>query len=300
VRPPALEINSILPAFQWDRSLDLTSSKRSGGWLRVYLGSKWFATGEGEVLAIVGDPVAGADPLHATTSAAQAATILPKVAPVTIAGRPLIIAGQKIYPFAAHHDDTVGLWYADIAFDAGALYFPFVCLKLARFQQQSLDGFQLSQVADAGFYQLAPDRTVTLTFFDVVQDQPDKRKIDITVSGPSAAAAALTTGVHLTYSVEVGIEERALGAAVHQRDPNLGWKPSTAIVPTVASGPPVAGALWQGSVIVPAVADMDRRIVFKEFEIFPPNDPPPGQAWSGETAGAPRRRLVYAETIPVR
>jgi hypothetical protein len=45
---------------------------------------------------------------------------------------------------------------------------------------------------------------------------------------------------------------------------------------------------------------MDRRIVIKEFEIYPPNDPPPGQAWSGEQAGAPRRRLVYADTIAVQ
>lgn len=289
VRPPALEINSIVPAFEWDRSLDLTSSKRLGGWLRVYLGSKWFATGEGESLAIVGDPVAGADPLHATTSAAQPAAILPKVAPVTI-------AGQKLYPFAAHHDDAVGLWYADLAFDVTGLYFPFVHLQLARFQQQSLDGLQLSPVVDAGFYQLAPDRTVMLTFFDGVPE-PDKLKIDITLSGPPAAAAALTTGVHLTYSVEVAIEERAPGAPGDQRDPDLGWNPSATIVPTVDPGPPAAGALWHGSVIVPAVADMDRRIVFKEFEIFPPNDPPPGQAWSGETAGSPRRRLVYAETM---
>jgi hypothetical protein len=42
---------------------------------------------------------------------------------------------------------------------------------------------------------------------------------------------------------------------------------------------------------------VQRRIVIKEFELFPPNDPPPGQAWSGETSGSPRRRLVYAETI---
>jgi hypothetical protein len=44
---------------------------------------------------------------------------------------------------------------------------------------------------------------------------------------------------------------------------------------------------------------MQRRIVIKEFEIFPANDPPAGQAWSGEAAGSPRRRLVYAETIAV-
>ncbi len=295
VTPPALEITSIVPGFQWDRSLDRTSSKRLGGWLRVYLGSKWFATGEGEALAVVVDapadgPPAGADPLHASAPSDHRVVIRPKVDLVAI-------AGQKIFPFAVHHDDEISLWYADLTFDVTGLYFPFVHLKLARFQQQSLPGMQLSKPVDAGFYQLAPDRAVTL--IDLVAGQPDTRKIQITVSGPRAAAAALTTGTHLGYAVEIAIEERALGAAGDQRDPHLGWKQSPTIVPAVvpSSDPDV---LLQGSVVVPAVPDKDRRIVIKEFEIFPPNDAPPGQAWSGEQAGAPRRRLVYAETIAVR
>ena len=292
---PALEITSIIPAFQWDRSLDGASNKRAGGWLRVYLGSQWFATGEGEALAVVGDAAggatAGADPLHATASSMQPVAIAPKATPLNI-------AGQKIYPFDVHHDDQVGLWYADLAFDVGELYFPFVRVKLARVQQQSLPGLQLSTFVDAGFYQLTPDRAATLNFIDVVPGQPDKRQIEIKVSGPRAAAAALTTGARLGYSVEVGVEERALGAPGDLRDPHLGWKPSATIAPVVG-GSPDPGALWQGSVILPAVPDMDRRIVIKEFEIFPPNDPPPGQAWSGEQAGAPRRRLVYADTILV-
>jgi hypothetical protein len=299
VRPPALEVTSIIPAFQWDRSLDLTSSKRAGGWLRVYLGSKWFATGEGEMVAVVGeaagrDPASGADPLHATPSSSQTSTIIPTVPPVVFPGQP------NIYPFEAHHDDEIGRWYADVAFNVSTLYFPFVRLRLARFQKQSLDGLQLSPVVEVGFYQLAPDRAVALTFIDVVEGQPDKRKIDIMVSGPRAAAAGLTTGAHLSYSVEAGVEERALGAPGDPRDPNLGWVPSTTIVPIVASGQLDAGVLWHGAVILPAFADMDRRIVIKEFEIFPPGETPPGQAWSGEPAGGPSRRLVYADTIPVR
>ncbi len=293
VRPPALEVTRIVPAFQWDRSLDRTSSRRFGGWLRVYLGSKWFATGEGEAVAIVGDPVAGADPLHATTSSASSLTIIPKVEPVIIAGQP------KIYPFSVHRDDGIGLWYADLAFDVAGLYFPFVSLRLARFQQHSLDGLWLSPIVEAGFYQLAPDRTAALTFFDVVEGQPDKRRIEITISGPRAPAAALTTGTHLSYRVDVGIEERALGTSGDQRDPHLGWKPSATVEPIVTPSS-AADVLWHGSVIVPAVADMDRRIVIKEFEIFPPNDAPPGQGWLDDPAGGPSRRLVYADTIAVR
>ena len=75
--------------------------------------------------------------------------------------------------------------------------------------------------------------------------------------------------------------------------------PSTTIVPALASNALADDELWRGSVLVPAVADMDRRIVIKEFEIFPSNETPPGQAWSGEPASGPSRRLVYAETIAV-
>jgi hypothetical protein len=297
VRPPALEITSIIPAFQWDHSRELTS-QRAGGWLRVYLGTKWFATGEGEMVAVVGDapgsnPASGADPLHATSSSSQKGTIIPTVPPVVIPGQ------LNIYPFEAHHDDEIGLWYADIAFNVSKLYFPFVRLRLARFQRQSLDGLQLSPVVEAGFYQLAPDRTVMLTFFNVVSGQPDKHRIDIKVSGPRAPAAALVTGVHLSYSVEVAIEERPLGAPSNQRDPLFGWVPSTTIVPTRASDATADDELWRGSVLVPVVADLDRRIIIKEFEIFPPNETPPGQAWSGESANGPSRRLVYAETFAV-
>ena len=150
----------------------------------------------------------------------------------------MIIAGQKIFPFDVHHDNEIGLWYADLTFDVTGLYFPFVSLRLARFQPQSLPGMQLSKPVDAGFYQLAPDRAVTLTFIDVVVGQPDKRKIEIAVSGPRAAAAALTTGTHLGYAIEVAVEERTLSAPGDQRDPLLGWNPSTTIVPAMVPTSP--------------------------------------------------------------
>lgn len=284
VRPPTLQITRIVPAFLWDR-VDPARSVRSGGWLRVYLGSTWFATGEGEAVAVVGDPVAGADPIHATNSSTQP-TILPTVAAVPV-------GGQKLYPFTPHHDDALGLWYVDLSFNVSGQYFPFVGIRLARFQQLSLDGCFLSPIVEAGLYQLAPDRTATFTFSNVVPGQPDKRSIEIAILGPRAAAATLTSGVHLSYIIEVTVEERS---AAGSSDPHLGWKPNTAIAPALA---PISGAdmFWRGTVIVPAANDMERRIVIKEFEIYPPNDPPPGQAWSGDAAGSPRRRLVYAETI---
>jgi hypothetical protein len=127
----------------------------------------------------------------------------------------------------------------------------------------------------------------------VVEGQPDKRKIEITVSGAPAAAATLPGGEHLSYLIEVAVEERALSGLPDPRAAHLGWKRSTALQPVVATGSSAAAVLWTGHVLVPAVADKQRRIVIKEFEIFPSNNSAPGQAWFGEAAGS-SRRLVFA------
>jgi hypothetical protein len=292
-RPPALEISSIIPSFQWVRNFQIPTSTRSGGRLRVYLGRSWFVTGEGEAVAVVGDVVAGADPLHAVSFSGSPDTIKPKGAKsVSIAGQPNL----KVFAFPVHRDAELGLWYADLAFDTTGTYFPFIALRLARFQEQSVEGLQLSPVVEAGLHQLAPDRTAVLARLDA---DGNKRKIEITVSGTRASAAGLSGGDHLTYRVEVEIEERAPGGS-DQRDEDLGWKRSTTIVPSIATGPLVGAELWKGHILVPVIADMERRIVIKEFELFAPNDPPPGQAWSGETPGGPSRRLVYADVIRVR
>ncbi|MBR0731087.1 hypothetical protein JQ636_40530 [Bradyrhizobium japonicum] len=293
-RPPALEITRIVPAFKLERDFQLTSSARTGGWLRVYLGPQWFATGEAEALAVIGQPVAGADPIHATSSSTSRNTIRPKGPEAITVARP-DQPSVEVFPFPVHHDPELGLWYSDLAFDVTGSYFPFIGLRLARFQEHSLPGIQLSSVVEAGLYQLLPDRTVSMA--RRIDDQLNKRRIDIAVSGTSAPAAALSSGPRLTYSIEIDIEERALGGPDDQRDKDLGWKRSAAVVPVVDTAP--APALWKGHVLLPLVADMDRRIVIKEFEQFPRNDPPPGQAWADQPTGGPSRRLVYADVISV-
>ncbi|MCP1850272.1 MULTISPECIES: hypothetical protein [unclassified Bradyrhizobium] len=293
-RPPGLEITSIIPAFKLERNFQFTSSARTGGWLRVYLGRYWFVTGEGESLAIIGEPVAGADPVHATSSSGASDTIRPK-GPQPITATTVDGTNVQVFPFPVHHDPVLGLWYADLAFDVTGKYFQFIGLKLARFQEHSLPRMQLSPVVEAGLYQLLPDRTVSIA--RSIDDQLNKRRFDIAVSGTSAPAAAPSSGSHLTYSIEISIEERALGGLDDPRDKDLGWKRSSTVVPVLETSP--EPALWKGHIFLPVVADMERRIVVKEFEQFPRNDAPPGQAWSSEPTGGPSRRLVYADIISV-
>src|SRR6185369_7148084 len=63
-QPPIPEISHIVPSFGWDVDASLTRSKRIGGGLRVYLGTRWNASGQGEKLAIVDKAPSAADPIH--------------------------------------------------------------------------------------------------------------------------------------------------------------------------------------------------------------------------------------------
>ncbi|SDP68653.1 hypothetical protein [Desulforhopalus singaporensis] len=56
-RPPAPEVEYILPTFGWERNRakKKVTSKRVGGGLRIYLKRPWFASGEGELLGVVLD-----------------------------------------------------------------------------------------------------------------------------------------------------------------------------------------------------------------------------------------------------
>jgi hypothetical protein len=297
VQPPGLEISSIIPTFRWDVSPDRTESQRHGGFLRVYLGHTWFATGTGEALAVLGDAVAGDDPLHVSPDMATAAAIKPQgLPPVTVAGPPAV----TVHPFKVRFDATSGLWYGDLSFDVRNAYFPFVKLKLARFQEHSLPGMQLSPVVETGIHQLQPNRAVLLALFEVVEGHPGQRKIDIAVTGAPAPAAALAPNSRsVSYTVEVDIEERSRVPAPDQRDKDLGWTRDPTLVPVRASSPLAPQTLWKGHVLVPAVADRERRIVVQEFEIFASNACAAGQGWLGEPAGGGTRRLIYADVIPI-
>jgi hypothetical protein len=53
-------------------------------------------------------------------------------------------------------------WYADLVFEAPASYSPLLQLALARYQPNSLDGLELSEVVRADFAPLLPDRTLVV------------------------------------------------------------------------------------------------------------------------------------------
>jgi hypothetical protein len=68
----------------------------------------------------------------------------------------------NIAPHDVQWDEERRLWFCDIELRAGASYFPFVRLALARYQPVSEDGAHLSSVVMADFMALTPDRWLTV------------------------------------------------------------------------------------------------------------------------------------------
>ena len=66
-------------------------------------------------------------------------------------------------PHAVGFDAERQLWYADLVIRPHSAYFPFVRLALARYQPMSEDGVHLSSVVLTDFQQLTPDRLAIVT-----------------------------------------------------------------------------------------------------------------------------------------
>ena len=280
-RPPAPDVRSVIPAFGWQRGSlggGLTS-RRIGNLLRVYLGRPWFQTGAGEYLGvIVANPVApvtvfppelapyvsgyGQDPVFS----AGLVTRQPELADFTLAtflGHGVQLAeqtGTQLWASVAGHDvawDAARrLWYADIAVNPDATYFPFVKLALVRYQPRSLDGIKVSRVVQADFIQVAPDRSATVTF-------PRPTVARVAVSGPGYLA---TTDAGTPDMMRAYVQE----ATVNTSDPDLSWT----TVPSSANGTVLAvtsrtdtETVWEGEVRLPSARGSRKyRLLLAESE----------------------------------
>jgi hypothetical protein len=198
-RPPAPIVLSTRPAFAWEEvaSSDLPPStlvrRRLGGRLRVELQPPWHHTGEGELLGVVvrtaefeeefsseselwpyitrvgTDPIGLTRGIHyrpsgkdvASTSGPPRKLMLQDVQGVQEhpghLGRPVVVLPHEVW----FRD---GRWFADIALPglAEEEYCPFVQLAVARYQPNSIEGHELSQVVQTEMVQLLPERTLTV------------------------------------------------------------------------------------------------------------------------------------------
>ena len=289
-KPAAPEIANIIPILKrqeiWDLS-DLVESRRSGG-LRVFLGPTWHSSGAAEMLALLGPIRWGVDPVHSFTAAETGTQVKPNAAGVDV-------AGQSVFPFKVEYDQERKSYYADLTFKFDEAYFPFIELTLARYQANALPGMLLSPRVNAGIHQLPLNRSVKLGYPAASSGDPGKR-VNIAVIGKRPSAAGHLPATR-GYRIDVTLEERVRRQG--DDDPDLRWLAPNTGQPVVDAGALPAGTLWSGHAFMPPPDAKERRIVIREFELFPVNDDLPGQAWIGPADATPgfNRRLVYADTI---
>lgn len=271
----------VLPTFHWSETVagDVITRVRQGGGLRVYMDRPWFSSGAGELLGVLVAPP-GIDPLSERMMtlgkyssqwgmdpiwpAAETAPLrLADLEDATEVGHNLSVAGLPgevvhVAGYTPQYDTERNLWFADVKLDAGAAYFPFVRLALARFQPISVPDAHLSPVVLADFVQAAPERTVA---YDLSNLDPGNT-LHVRMNGPSYFRPQQEQfGSPL---VAVRIERRQHGDA---GDDPLGWE----VVATQLLSPTVQGVeetVWEGTVTLPTLPAQPLRAVVLEAEVF--------------------------------
>jgi hypothetical protein len=201
--PEAPKIARIVPTFGWTNEITRKPQnageefvlKRIGGGLRIYLERPWYSSGDEEKLAVLVYPqfsapkeitpfvsIWGRDSLLSEKENSVEAlsgyqflsrdprdrieTVLlnnedvPRTDPKT--GQPNNVSVHAV-PHKVHWDIENRLWYCDLVISDITSYTPFIRLALARYQANSLQGLELSPAVLTDFYQLYPDRTLTVT-----------------------------------------------------------------------------------------------------------------------------------------
>ncbi len=197
-RPFKPEIEYIIPTFEWRKGKTSAAMRhrRLGGGLRIYLKRPWFSSGENEKLAVIlpgfdpkNDPMRtlafkgsglntylthwGIDPIKLSKPTGSFSPVASqfRMAPHIDTG--LAYPGSNSYKVTAvgypvEFDKERKLWFADMAIDHGTMYYPFIKLALARYQQHSVrknnTDVCLSEVVLADFIQLVPERVCTINF----------------------------------------------------------------------------------------------------------------------------------------
>jgi hypothetical protein len=196
-RPSAPRVSIALPVISTtnERLAHLTKTRTwrqdtRGDRIRIYLGSKWFETGNEELLGVVCAPESqisisdenrrgmkayvtqwGAEILVATPSigpgpfarnlSLKTLTFDGMLSTTGIANdQPVaaVVAGHKV-----SFDEASREYFADIALSGHGSPYAWIRLALARLQPESVDGAHLSQTVIAQYSQLLPDRWVTVS-----------------------------------------------------------------------------------------------------------------------------------------
>ena len=95
-------------------------------------------------------------------------------------------ARVDIAPHDVFYDAGRQLWYCDIEVNFNNAYYPFIRLALARYQPVSVGGAHLSNIVQADFMSLAPDRWLNLSY----TKQPNVHRVKVLGSTYSNSSGA--------------------------------------------------------------------------------------------------------------
>jgi len=336
-RPAAPIVHSVLPLLRWEvgtepeQPVALRSRRQAG--VRIYLERPWYSSGEGELLAVLVAPGGidkgsenhvsqwGADPIWRSAEVPRRGMYLefdnlmrtfgldtrpgdarPVAPPVTmnyeaVRGSPRV----TVLGYQPQYNADRGLWYVDVAIDPGDTFWPFVRLAVARYQQESINGYHLSAPVKCDFVQLLPERTASVSRTDI-------RHVRVVVSGSVGTRGGAKSEKFPPPALiadEAVRRNRTLVARLQRTDPNLptdlGWDTvDTVVLEVRGAGRTTAEAAWVGELASPVNIPLRKpgesarwRVAIEEWELLR-GDP----ADLGE--GGPRiteRRLIYADEV---
>ena len=210
-RPITPQVEYVIPTFEWNRATTgkKTVTGRISG-LRVYLKRPWYSSGEGEQLGVVlmfpkiSDNIGGSAGATYTTwgtdpaklSAPLPGGITPnQLSFVNLKPENIGLVGVAEHPtakvavaaFDVKYDADRQLYYADIMFNAGTAYFPFVRLALAAYQKHSVMKNEtdccLSPIVQPEYIQIPAPRASSVEF------GASRRNVTVAISGTIAKMA---------------------------------------------------------------------------------------------------------------
>jgi hypothetical protein len=284
--PPVPDVEYILPTMEWTFGKD--SQTRKCG-LAVMLNRPWWTTGAGEQLALLlpfgsktptlpaknPDGASSMSGIENQVSAWGMHAIwspLPGTVPdigITNGGR-CITAGnpsQTFVAFAPAYDEVEQRWFCNLSFSDPPAYGVLMRLIFARYQPNSITvptDLSLSAGVITDFALLGPSR--------LLQVQRSLKSLDVKITGVGPTAKDQVN----TFEIDLAGEGDDDHTLFRWREPG-----------PPATNQQTAGILWHGSIDFDPLKTY--TLVVREYETHP----------SFETAGATRKKLVYASAYPI-
>jgi len=317
VRPPALAITYILPAFSWQNAYRHSDSSWERGRtmvLRVYLERPFLVSGDEECVGVVLAASSGKSSL-AMVSQWGTDPILNNEHPLQsmnmtcdhfVCGPQGVqkdclsfedehakaAGGIDVIPFPVEFSPERKLWFCDIPLSSSRTASAFARLALVRWQPHALSGTdgeaRLSQVVVADFMQIGPDRWVSVKKISAT-------KYSVCVSGVfrDPRNDTVTGSGALTRTISCSVEQRW-----HRLGEDLGWRPvcvgPTFNYSTLGEDKGRNLSQWEGNVDLPHSTTFYKfRLLLEEHEWLPADS----DKFNPTPSRVPKSRTTYLHYI---